>query len=253
MNKLLKNCIVIAFFILVYQCISVFSNINPLFMPKLDTIVGDFGTLFGNGMLGNSILKSFLRITIATGISCMISIPLALLIYSSKALDDIISPIANMFRYVPITAFGPLLILWVGIGEDMKVTFLFCATFFYFLPTLVMNMKEIDIRLIETGYTMGMNKFQVITKIVVPYTLPNICQSILMMYGIGWSYIVVAEATNATRGLGYLINIGSARGRTDMVFMAMITIMTISFIVDTIGSKLIAKYFSWKFKKEEDK
>lgn len=252
MNKILKNSIVIIVLLMAYSFISNFANINALFMPKVDTIFEDFKTLFANGMLTESILKSFLRITIATSISCAISVPLALLIYSSKTLDDIISPIANMFRYVPITAFGPLLILWVGIGEDMKITFLFCATFFYFLPTLVMNMKEIDIRLIETGYTMGMSKFQVITKIVVPYTLPSICQSILMMYGIGWSYIVVAEATNATRGLGYLINIGSARGRTDMVFMSMITIMAISFIVDTIGNKLIAKCFSWKFKKIEE-
>lgn len=201
-------------------------------------------------MLINSIAISFIRITIATLISCAVSLPLAFLIYSSTLLDKIITPITNLLRYIPVTAFYPLLILWVGIGEEMKIIFLFCATFFYFLPSIILCIKEIDPRLIDTGYTMGMSKYQVIKDIVLPYTMPSICKSILMMYGIGWTYIVVAEMTNATKGLGYLINIGSARGRTDMVLMAIISIMIVSILVDRIGNKLITKSFKWKFPSE---
>jgi ABC-type nitrate/sulfonate/bicarbonate transport system permease component len=117
---------------------------------------------------------------------------------------------------------------------------------------MVMTVKEIDSRLIETAYTMGMTKFQVITKVVLPYTLPSICKSILMMYGIGWSYIVAAETTNTNVGLGYIINIGSARGRTDMVFMSILIIMAISYILDALGNYFITKKFSWKFKKVDE-
>lgn len=250
MRKAIKNSLVIVGLIILW---AIFSNkLNPLFLPSIESVFNNFMIQLKNGMLIESIVKSFSRITIATNISCVISIPLALLIYSNKTIDDIITPIANVIRYIPVTAFGPLLILWVGIGEEMKITFLFCATFFYFLPSMVLCVKEIDHRLIETGQTMGMSKLKIITKIVIPATLPSMCESILMMYGIGWSYIVVAEATNATRGLGYLINIGSARGRTDMVFMSMIVIMVISFIIDTLGKKIIHKVFTWKYKTVED-
>lgn len=250
MRKAIKNSLVIVGLIILW---AIFSNkLNPLFLPSIESVFNNFMIQLKNGMLVESIVKSFSRITIATSISCVISIPLALLIYSNKTIDDIITPIANVIRYIPVTAFGPLLILWVGIGEEMKITFLFCATFFYFLPSMVLCVKEIDHRLIETGQTMGMSKLKIITKIVIPATLPSMCESILMMYGIGWSYIVVAEATNATRGLGYLINIGSARGRTDMVFMSMIVIMVISFIIDTLGKKIIHKVFAWKYKTVED-
>lgn len=250
MKRILKSIIVLAIIISLWTILSF--NMSPLFIPKISSVLDNFKTLIANGMLIESIFKSFYRITLATSISCLISIPLALLIYSNKAIDNLISPIANIIRYIPVTAFGPLLILWVGINEEMKITFLFCATFFYFLPSMVLCIKEVDQRLIETSYTMGMTKFQVITKVVLPYTLPNICESILMMYGIGWSYIVVAEATNATSGLGYMINIGSARGRTDMVFMSIITIMIISYIIDTCGKKVIKKAFSWKYKTVEE-
>lgn len=249
MKKLLSNSIVIIMLLILWFIFS--GKINPLFLPNIESVINNFQELFSNGMLIKSIASSFTRITIATSISCFISIPLSLLIYSNKFIDDLITPIANIIRYIPVTAFGPLLILWVGIGEEMKITFLFCATFFYFLPSMVLCVKEVDHRLIETARTMGMNKFQVITKVVIPYTLPNMCESILMMYGIGWSYIVVAEATNTTKGLGYMINIGSARGRTDMVFMSMITIMIISCIIDTLGKKAIKNIFKWKYRKAD--
>lgn len=249
MKKMIKNVILFIAILIIWIIAS--QNANPLFLPSINSVIENFITLFTNGMLLNSIWMSFYRITLATIISIVISLPLALLVYSNKTIDQILTPITNVLRYIPVTAFYPLLILWVGINEKMKITFLFCATFFYFLPSIILCIKEVDTRLIDTGYTMGMNKYEIIKKIVLPYTLPSIYKSILMMYGIGWTYIVVAEMTNATSGLGYLINIGSARGRTDMVFMAIITIMMISYIIDKLGTRYIENKFKWKFKSEK--
>lgn len=249
MKNALKNIFITIGILLIWELFS--RTTNPLFLPSPIKVLDNFVILLSNGMLLKSIVHSFVRITVATLISCVISLPLAFIIYGNKLIDNIVTPITNLLRYIPVTAFYPLLILWVGIGEEMKITFLFCATFFYFLPSILLCIKEVDTRLIDTGYTMGMSKIDVITKIVLPYTLPSICKSILMMYGIGWTYIVVAEMTNATSGLGYLINIGSARGRTDMVFMAIVTIMAISYIVDKIGSKVIENNFKWKYKDGE--
>lgn len=249
----MKNWIrnIMIFVVLIVIWIVASKNANPLFLPSINSVLENFIMLFQNGMLLNSIWISFYRITLATAISVIISLPLALLVYSNKTIDKILTPITNMLRYLPVTAFYPLLILWVGINEEMKVTFLFCATFFYFLPSIILCIKEVDTRLIDTGYTMGMNKYNIIRRIVLPYTLPSIYKSILMMYGIGWTYIVVAEMTNAASGLGYLINIGSARGRTDMVFMAIITIMVISYVIDKLGTAYIENKFKWKFSKEK--
>lgn len=250
MKSIIKHTIVITGILFIWEIAS--KNTNPLFLPSPISVMNNFITLITNGMLIKSIWHSFLRITIATMITCIISLPFAFIIYGNKTIDNIVSPITNLLRYLPVTAFYPLLILWVGIGEEMKITFLFCATFFYFLPSIILCIKEIDTRLIDTGYTMGMNKLEVITKIVLPYTLPSICKNILMMYGIGWTYIVVAEMTNATSGLGYLINIGSARGRTDMVFMSIISIMLISYTIDKLGDKLIENSFKWKYRGEDN-
>lgn len=222
---------------------------NPLFLPQPSKVWESFLQLSENGMLWQSLLHSFYRITTATLIAALISIPIGLLVANYKSMDNIITPITSVMRFLPVTAFYPLLILWVGIGESMKVTFLFFATFFYFLPTVILAIKEVNIDLIDTARTMGMSRFQVMTKILFPASLPSILQSFLMMYGIGWTYVIIAEMVNTTHGLGHLMNIGSARGRTDLVFLALIVILVFSYLFDTIGNFAIKKIFKWKFLK----
>lgn len=129
----------------------------------------------------------------------------------------------------------------------MKIAFLFIATFVYIMPSIVISLDDLNEDLIDTGKTIGMNKFQLIYKIQIPAVLPTIFSGMILMYGIGWSYIAVAETINAKYGLGYIIQQSSSRGRTDLVFMAIITIMILSYLFDNLGNKLIRKLFPWKF------
>lgn len=248
MLKLLKQNLLLLMVIFLWVFGSEY--VNPLFLPKPESVINSFKILISNGMLVKSIWVSFWRITIATLISTLISVPLGLLICSFKFLDDLITPFTNLLRFIPVTVFYPLLMMWIGLDENMKITFLFLATFFYFLPSVILCIKEVDERLIETGYTMGMNKLQVMNKIILPYSFPSICKNVLMMYGIGWTYIVIVEVINTNVGLGHLINVSSARGRTDLVFVSVFTIILLSWIIDRLGNWLIKKSFKWKFSKE---
>lgn len=248
MKHLVKNLIIFTVVMVVWFLFS--RKANPLFLPKPEAVMESFGILFQNGMLGKAIATSFTRITVATLLSAAVSIPIGLLIATYPWFDEVITSVTNLIRYIPVTIFYPLLIMWLGIGESMKVTFLFIATFFYFLPSVVLAVKETSSDLIDTGYTMGMNRWQVMFRILLPYSLPTICESFLLMYGIGWTYVIVVEVVNAQNGLGHIINLGQARGRTDLVFAGLITIVVISKVFDFIGSTVIRKCFVWKYARE---
>ena len=88
---------------------------------------------------------------------------------------------------------------------------------------------------------------QTITKIQIPATLPSLMNSFIMMYGIGWTYIAVAETVNAKYGLGFIIQQSSSRGKTDLVFMSIITIIIVSVIFDTLSTALVKKVFKWRY------
>lgn len=244
-KTILKRIVLMGTLLLLWQLCSL--KANPLFVPSPQKVFTDLIGYISSGSLWTATLYSFMRITVATFVSAAIAIPVGLLVYNVKIAQDVLSPIINVMRYVPVTAFYPLLIMWFGINELMKVTFLFIATFVYMMPSVVLALEEVNKDLIDTGLTLGMSKFQTITKIQIPASLPSIMNCFIMMYGIGFTYIAVAETVNAKYGLGFIIQQSSARGRTDLVFMAIIVIMIISVVFDSLAKKAVHKAFKWKY------
>lgn len=124
-----KNCIrgavLLACFIAVWYVASCFTQ--PLFIPAPATVWEAIVGLAETGQLQKGLAYSFLRITGASALSMLVAIPLSLLIYGVKPIKETIMPVVSFLRYVPVTAFSPLLILWFGIGEQMKISFLFIA------------------------------------------------------------------------------------------------------------------------------
>lgn len=219
----------------------------PLFVPSPVSVWDAMVGLYETGQLLPGLAYSFTRITVASLISMCVAVPIALLVCSVRFVKEAVSPIVSAMRYIPVTAFSPLLILWFGIDETMKVSFLFLATFVYVLPSTVLCLEDVPQDLIDTGKSIGMKRHEIITEILLPSALPSIMNSFLMMYGIGWTYVAVVEATNAKKGLGFIINVGAARGKTATVFAAIIVIILVSYLFDKFGNALIHRVFRWRY------
>lgn len=245
MKTFTKRILLLASILLIWNITA--KHVNPLFVPEPVTVFDDLIGMIHTGQLIKAIEYSFLRITAATFISGAIAFPIAILVYNSRMAKDILNPIISVMRYIPVTAFYPLLIMWFGIDEMMKIVFLFIATFVYMMPSVVLCLEEVNDDLIDTGLTIGMSKLQTIWRIQIPASLPGVLNSYIMMYGIGFTYIAVAETINAQYGLGYIIQQSSSRGRTDLVFMAIIVIMIISVIFDYVSKWLVRKIFKWRY------
>lgn len=248
-NKLITVATFVTIFIIWYVASL---KANPLFIPNPLTVLDNIKIMISNGQLQTDIIYTFRRILIASCLAGVVALPLGLMIYNFRIARYTIQPITNLMRYVPITAFYPLLIMWLGIGEEMKIAFLFIATFVYMMPSVVMALEEINQDLIDTGYTIGMNKLQAMYYIQLPSMLPSILNSFIMCFGIGFTYCAVVETINAKFGLGYLIQQSSARGKTDLVFVGIIAIMLISFTFDSLAKWLVKKIFKWKYQEERE-
>lgn len=245
MKTICKRIALLICILFIWDMCSMYSN--PLFVPKPHVVFNNLLILLKNGEIFIAIKYSFLRVTLAASTSALIAIPIALLVYNVRIAKDILNPIISIMRYLPVTAFYPLLIMWFGIDEIMKVVFLFLATFVYMMPSVILCLDEINSDLIDTGITIGMSKFQTIFKIQLPASLPSILNSFIMMYGIGFTYIAVAETINAKHGLGWIIQQSTSRGRTDMVFMAIIVIIVISILFDFSSKQLVKSIFKWRY------
>lgn len=224
---------------------------SPLFVPSPLAVYNALIGLAESNQLWPALMYSFARISVAALLAIAVAVPMALLLCLSKTLDEMIGPVVSAMRYIPVTAFSPLLILWFGIEEEMKISFLFLATFVYVLPTTILCLKEVPDDLIDTGKSVGMKPHQIITEVLLPAAMPSIMSSVLMMYGIGWTYVAVIEAVNAKYGLGFIINTSAARGKTSVVFAAILVIVLFSYLFDKLGNFLIQKIFRWRYVKDD--
>ena len=245
MKNTLKRLWLVGIIFIVWMVASQYYN--SLFVPDPMDVFNNFKISVKSGELFIAIRYSFLRVTAAAFLSALISIPIALMVFNIPLAHDFLNPVISVLRYIPVTAFYPLLIMWFGIDETMKIVFLFIATFVYMMPSVILCLDEINQDLIDTGLTIGMSRMQTVYKIQLPASLPSILNSFVMCYGIGFTYLAVAETINAKHGLGWIIQQNSSRGRTDMVFMAIITIMIISVIFDWASKRIIKKIFKWRY------
>jgi len=235
--------------ILVVIWILIGDRVKPIILPSLSSVMKALLGLIQNGELFRAWYTSLFRIVAATLLSVSVSLPLGLLSVNFRLMGDIITPFTNFIRFIPVTIFYPLLITWTGIDETMKITFLFLATFFYFFPTTLITLRNIDKSYIEIALTGGANKWKLIKNVYIPAALPSLAQSFLMMFGIGFTYMIIAETVNARWGMGHLMLIAGARGRTDMVFAVVIVVILTGVLIDMAGNLIIRKSFKWHFAK----
>lgn len=139
--------------LIVWKVVSL--QVNSLFVPDPLKVFEDGKTLFTTGQLQIAMLYTFRRIAIASCLAGIVALPIGLLIYNFPIFRYSLNPIISLFRYVPVTAFYPLLIMWLGIDEKMKIAFLFIAAFVYMMPSVVITLEDINQDLIDTGYMVG--------------------------------------------------------------------------------------------------
>ena len=220
---------------------------TDVFIPSPKSVADAFIDLAKTGQLLNGIAYSFCRIFVSAIIAMALSIPIAIAIFVCNAVRSIVFPVVSAFRFVPITAFSGLFILWMGLEEGYKIGFLTLASFVYMLPSVLMALEEVPVEQIEAARALGFTKWGAVRCVVFPIALPSIASSFLMMIAIGCNYINVVESVNAKFGLGFTISVAAARGKTPVVFAAIFTIMAISFAIDAIGRKVIRSVFQWRY------
>src|SRR2546423_10636573 len=143
------------------------------------------------------------------------------------ALDPVncfFEPIMAPLRYMPISAFIPLLILWFGIYEKQKIAFLFLGVFVFLLPVVVSAIRAVPEELVQTALTLGASKWQVVRTVLVPAALPEIFDSFRVMNAILWTYVILAEAVNPGGGLGYIIELARTHQKASWSFAGLIVI-----------------------------
>lgn len=223
------------------------SAIDTAFLPSPADVIEATGKLWTKGVLTTDILASFTRVTTGFFLSAILAVPLGIMMGSFASIRALCEPIVGILRYMPAPAFIPLLIIYLGIDEAPKIALIFIGTLFFNILMIMDAVKFIPKDLIETTYTLGGTRFQVLTKVVMPYIVPSIIDTFRINMATSWNLVVVAELIAAQEGLGKRILLAQKFLRTDEIFACLIILGLIGFAIDLFFRILLRLTCKWAF------
>ena len=233
------------FFLIVWSILTYGGFVDPLFLPSPGRVFQAGVDLFGELGFTNDILNSVYRVMMGFVIAAIIGVPLGLLMGTFKVAEALTEPVVGFIRYMPASAFIPLFILWLGIGDIEKVAIIFVGSFFQLVLMVAVVAKNVHKDMLETAYTLGAKRFQVIRRVLLPASLPGIVDTLRIIVGWAWTYIIVAELVASASGIGYMIISSQRMLRTGNIIFGILTIGMLGLITDYFFKWLYNKLFPW--------
>jgi len=234
-----------AVLLVVWAALTYSKLIEPLFLPTPTRVFQAGMDLFLEFGFSADILNSTYRVMLGFVLAAVLGVPLGLLVGTFKAAEALIEPVIGFIRYMPASAFIPLFILWLGIGNVEKVAIIFVGSFFQLVLMVAVVAKNVHKDMLETAYTLGAKRIQVIWKVLLPASLPGILDTLRIIVGWAWTYIIVAELVASSSGIGYMIISAQRMLRTASIIFGILTIGMLGLITDYGFKWLHKKLFAW--------
>jgi NitT/TauT family transport system permease protein len=207
--------------------------ISPIILPSPGEVLRSFPSLCTRRHLPSEMLVSFIRVLKGFGLAVVLTVPLGLLMGSFGPVRAFFQPVYVVAGYLPLITIIPLSFAWfLPYGEEFqKVMFLAMACAFYMLPLIVRAVDDVDEVFLNTARTLGAGRWALLRKIILPVALPEIYDACRLGFGVGWTWIIVAEMLLAEHGLGYIF-MTSYRFEKPHMYWTALVILLIGFTCD---------------------
>lgn len=220
--------------------------VDPLFLPSPGAVVDQLGNQIGNGQLWDDLRVSVYRISVGYLLACAMAIPLGLLMGSYRLWEAAVEPLVDFVRYMPVVAFVPLSILWVGTDDLQKFLIIWLGTFFQQVLLIMDAAKRVPHDLVDLGRTLGMKDRTILRWIVLPGAAPGIWDALRISLGWAWTWLVLAELVAATSGLGYRITVSQRYFNTDVIIAYVLVLGLLGLLSDQIMKAIGRKLFRYQ-------
>jgi sulfonate transport system permease protein len=188
------------------------------------------------GELWLHVAISVQRVLIGFAIGSVFGLALAAFVGLTDVGDVLLSPILAAFRAIPSLALVPLLILWLQIGEESKITLIAIGAFFPVFTTVAAALRHVDPQLVEMGRSFSLRGWRLLRTVQLPSIIPSIVSGLRLGLAQSWLFLVAAELIAASMGLGFLLTDSQNTGRVDRILLSIVLLAVLGTITDSILS-----------------
>lgn len=226
--------------------------IDPKLVPSPQSVWTALIDIMENGYKNYTLLEhlgvSMERLILAFVCAVITAVPLGLASGYNSKIRAIFEPIIEFYRPLPPLAYYTLLVLWLGIENESKISLLFLACFAPIYVSCVSAVIKIKEDYINSAYTVGANKLQIFIHVVFPACLPDVFIGLRTALGVAYTTLVSAEMVAANSGIGWMVLDASRYLRSDIIFLGIIIMGITGILLDRSIQLIQHKFVPWKGK-----
>lgn len=226
---------------------------NPIYLPAPHEVGRALYTAFttkpvlkGDKWLHESLATSIKTIFWGFVISSAIGVPLGILCGAFVSASRLTEPFVDFVRYMPAPAFGALMVAVLGIHLEPKVAIIVIGTLFQQVLVVANTVRKVDAGLIEAAQTLGAKRRQLVLRVLLPASLPDLYNDLRILLGWAWTYLIVAEVVGVSSGITFFINQQAKYRNFDNVYAAILIIGFIGLATDQFLAFVGQRLFAWK-------
>lgn len=217
-----------------WQLVTAFGLVPASQLPAPAEVWAAGVDLAQRGWLQQDVAISAQRVLIGFLIGAVLGLVLGAVVGLSRLGDILLSTTFAAIRAVPSLAWVPLLILWLKIGEESKITLIAIGAFFPVYTTVSAALRHVDKHLVEAGRAFGLNGVTLFRTVQLPAVTPSVVSGLRLALAQSWLFLVAAELIASSMGLGFRLVDSQNNGRVDRIFFVIIVLALLGAITDAL-------------------
>ncbi|MEI5672354.1 MULTISPECIES: ABC transporter permease [unclassified Nocardioides] len=220
--------------------------LDPRTLSEPWTVVATARDLIESGRLQENLVTSATRAGLGLGLGVAIGVVLAVVSGLSRLGEAIVDGPVQVKRSIPSLALIPLLILWLGINEEMKIVTIALGVIVPIYIHTHHGLRSIDGRYAELAETVGVGRAEFVRSVVLPGALPGFLLGLRFAITSALLALVVVEQVNSTSGIGYMITLASSYGQTDVIVVGLVLYAALGLLADGAVRLVERKALTWR-------
>lgn len=194
------------------------------------------------------IWDSIVRVLVGLFLGIILGVPLGLFMGLSRFAKGFFDPLIELYRPVPPLAWAPLILTIFGIGDDGKIFLLFMVAFAIMVISARTGASGTQLSKIHAAHSLGATNRQILRKVILPNSLPEILTGIRISIGVCWGTLVAAEMLAGTTGIGFVENVARKQSDYETIWMTIILLGLLGLLFDLIMRWVIRRTIPWRGK-----
>src|SRR5436190_23606153 len=221
--------------------------VSKTFLADPLTMLREGYALFVEHGFARDVAITIWRVVGGFVLAAVFAVPLGIAMGAYKPVEAFFEPFVSFARYLPASAFIPLLILWAGIGETQKLLVIFIGSVFQVVLMVAVIVGSTRRDLIEAAYTLGADASGIVRRVMLPGAAPQIAETLRLVLGWAWTYVIVAELVGAETGIGHMIMDSQRMLDTGQMIFGIFIIGVIGLVTDFAFKWVNQRLYPWAF------